>query len=108
MVLGRVETLRLASRRGLLGPYDVLDRNCEHLINWCVAGDLDSVQVRKLWFGGGSVLSVVAAGYVTAVSRGTAKRPAPPPHARRRLQPHQNRSHGTDSSSDLDTLGRAR
>jgi hypothetical protein len=36
-----------------------------------MAGDLDSVQVRKLWFGGlGFGVTVLKMGYVTSVQRG--------------------------------------
>ena len=77
VVLGRVETLRLAYEQGVLGRYDLLDRNCEHLVNWCVAGDLDSVQVRKIWFAGGSIVSLALLGYMSLVSRGAVRRPAP-------------------------------
>jgi hypothetical protein len=75
VVFGRVETLRLASERGLLGRYWVLGCNCEHLVNWCLAGDLDSVQVRKLWFGGlGLALTMLKIGYVASVQRGRTRR----------------------------------
>jgi hypothetical protein len=89
VILGRVETLRLAEERGLLGGYNVADRNCEHLVNWCVAGDLDSPQVRKLWNALGVPISFALAIAVRgqrATHVSGPYRPAPSQDRRGRMQ----------------------
>lgn len=47
-------------------------------MNWCVAGDLDSIQVRQQWFGRvGMGLAAVEIGCLGALRRDTLIRPPP-------------------------------